>query len=454
MSAIGVVPLTKLAEVKLGVKTFLNSFFYVNEKRVKRFKIESRHLEPVFRRADARTDRFLQSALDTDLKIFICSEQIENLVGTGAAQYIKWAEKQHHKGKHGQPGGLWCDTPAVKPAERTWYQNQSMPPPARIALLKAFDDYFAPFIFTKPVRVDQRFNQINPRPNVDEEILVGLLSSTWFVMSLETFGRTAMGQGVLEVPTKDLRALPVPDIRELNTELAQRWKAATAQVVQGARLPIAELARSVRQRGLDTCVLEAFGLEASRLDELYEDTERMTRVRKLLAKSRGSIRRERYQSDLNGVARDIAAQVRPILQNRRFPVDFLPEGIATRLVQLGDAPITVSGELMVGQRHIKVQTNGTVVWEDSLPTMIGELFIRAAQVGQRDFALPQDEADADAALAELAEMVAELDSQLTSLATAASDAARAHLRDKAELELNIPVARLRAPIADSYRAEH
>jgi hypothetical protein len=67
-----------------------------------------------------------------------------------------------------------------------------MPGPARIVLLKAFDDYFAPLILDKAIRVDQRYNQVNAKPSVDEDILIGMLCSMWLATlpgSPESFAR-------------------------------------------------------------------------------------------------------------------------------------------------------------------------------------------------------------------------------------------------------------------------
>jgi len=135
VSGIGTCRFDQLAEVKLGVKTFLNEFFYVDADRIKQFGIEKQFLKPVFRTGDLKRDRFEQKATGMKLQIFLCSKDVKQLVGTGAAKYVSWASTQRHKPKKGSAvGGYWKDTPAVKPDKRPWYQNQAMPPPARIVL--------------------------------------------------------------------------------------------------------------------------------------------------------------------------------------------------------------------------------------------------------------------------------------------------------------------------------
>lgn len=445
--------LSELADIRLGVKTFLNPFFYVDATTIDKFGIESQFLEPVFRTGDAQRNQFVQRASDSQLRIFLCDRTRDELQGTGAAAYITWASKQRHSSKNGQPGGLWSETPAVKPDSRLWYQNQAMPPPARIVLLKAFDDYFAPFILDEAIRVDQRFNQVLPRPGVDEDLLISLLLSAWFVMSVETLGRTAMGQGALEVPTETLRELLVPDIRDLPHDTRKAWLAASTDLLKEERRPFSELASRPAQHKLDALLMESLGLAPDRLGELYKDTKRMGRVRKLLAQGRGAIKRERFQTDLAGVARDIAAELAPLIKRRRFPEDFLPTNAPTQRVQLGNAPISVEAVGLVGQHHLTVSVEGTAVFEADLIDPIAEVFIRAVQMNRRDFMLPVSDTDADEALKAFDQQMAELDSKLTALAHGVSGAASSLLRELAEQELNLSISRARTPIPNTFKED-
>jgi hypothetical protein len=445
--------LDKLADIRLGVKTFLNPFFYVDANTINRFGIEAQFLEPVFRTRDAKRDRFVQKASDSELRIFLCDRTRDELQGTGAAAYITWASKQRHPPRKGQPGVLWSETPAVKPASRLWYQNQAMPPPARIVLLKAFDDYFAPFILDRPIRVDQRFNQVVPRPGVDEDLLIGLLLSAWFVMNVETLGRTAMGQGALELPTETLREILVPDIRDLDHDTREAWMTASKDLLREERRPFSELAARPAQRKLDSLVMESLGLDPDRLTELYEDTKRLGRVRKLLAQGRGAIKRERFETDLAGVARDIATELKPLIRRKRFPEDFLPVNAPTQRVQLGNAPISVEAEGLVGQHHLTVRVDGVAVFEADLIDPIAELFIRAVQLNRREFMLPVADTDAGEALKSFDLQMAELDSKLTDLAHGVSGAASSLLRELAEQELNLSISRARRPIPGNFKEE-
>jgi hypothetical protein len=453
--SVGTCRFDQLAEVKLGVKTFLNEFFYVDADRIKQFGIEKQFLDPVFRTGDLKRDRFQQKVTQTKLQIFLCSKDVKQLVGTGAAKYIQWAATQRHKGKKGEgPGGLWKDTPAVKPAQRVWYQNQAMPPPARIVLLKAFDDTFAPLILSKPIRVDQRFNQVNAQAGVDEDLVIGLLCSMWFVATLETFGRTALGAGALEMPTEALRGLPVPDVRKLSAKEAAAWKAALKKLLAGKRLPVGEMIKNEAQRELDELVLTTLGLAPTRVDELYADTIRMTRIRELLAAGRGTIRREQFESDLDDVADNIGAQLKPLVQGRRFPEDFTALAAKTENLNLGTARLEIRSEMMIGQRTLEISSGESEVFRRDLPQPVAEVILRALQFGQRSFSFPIDEAEADAALTSLDQLVAEIETHLSDLAARAESGAQADLRRRVEIDINFPTAVLATPFPPVYTADY
>jgi hypothetical protein len=172
-------------------------------------------------------------------------------------------------------------------------------------------------------------------------------------------------------------------------------------------------------------------------------------VRHLLAAGRGAIRREKFASDVEQVADDIAAQLKPLIAGRRFPDDFLPSGAATTQVTLGNAPLTVSAELMLDRRHVSVKAAGRVVFDALLEGSTGELFIRAIEAGQRRFNIPDDDDLAGQALIALDQLVTVLSAKLDDLSSAAGTSVQTSLREKVEPRINFPLARLQRPLPAS-----
>ena len=455
---IGVCRLDELADVQLGGQTFLNDFFYLDDAVAKRFGIESRFLEPVFRNEDTRKtkDRFVQAAADSHNLLFSCKDNLADLVGTGAAAYIRWGQKQKHKPVNGRPPVPWKDTPRLNKDGRPWYVTRFTAPPARIVLLKAVDEYFAPFILDTAIRVDQRFNQVNAKHGVDDDALVGVLCSMWFVMLCETYGATSLGQGALEIRTEVLRGLPVPDLRQLDCDAAMEFGAATRELLEQPRLTAGQASKSSSQHRLDALLLEAFGLDPSRLDELYADTLSMGAVRKTLAAGRGAIKRERFEADVSHVAHDVAAHLSALLQGRRFPYDFIEQSASVQRLQLGTAPLHIRAEYFMGERHIIVKATPSkhVVYEDEVPAATGEYIIRALQLGQRNFPVPEDDELAAEAVVELHVVLAQLAYKLNELIGTAGPSHQVALLQQVEEKLNVPLSLLLSDLPPVFEGEY
>ena len=216
----------------------------------------------------------------------------------------------------------------------------------------------------------------------------------------------------------------------------------------------AKSAKNKEQRALDRCVLSALGLDPTRLDGLYTDTLRMGEVRHLLAAGRGTMRRERYAMDLDQVAKDVAAQLRPLIGGRRFPQSYVAASEPAQTIQLGNAPVRVRSELMLGQRHVKVTAADHVIYEDHVPEAEGDLILRAIQAGQRTIEVPLSEAASQAALDSLQALLSQIEFKLNQLGSTAGVQSQGPLREQAEQHLNLPVGLLLQDLDAVYDGEH
>ena len=449
----GLCRLDELAEIKLGVKTFLNQFFYVDRERVQKFGIEGRYLEPVLRVNDVNRDVYLQDPRRTENQIFLCDKTVEQLVGTGAAAYIRWGSRATLQGQEGRASRVLeghSRSNARKAHLVPEPGNAAGRPDRRFELI---DETISPLVLNKAIRVDQSYNQSQREKRYRRGRSDRLALFCMVRHDARDLRATSMGQGALQVPTETLRGLLVPDIRKLDDKTTKAWKKAGGTLIKGQRLPTTKLATSKQQRDLDALVLQALSFDASRLDELYDETANMHRVRRRLAAGRVKMRRERFDADLADVAKDMAAQLKPLIQGRRFPQDFLPAGAATTSLHLGTAPLKLRAELMMGQRHIRVDSAGSTVLDTTLPTAVADLLIRALQLKQRSVDLPDQEAEAEAALLELDRLVSQIDFRLNELAGHAGAQHQASIRTQAEEELNFPVSQLKEPLLPVYEAD-
>jgi len=86
------VKLKEVADVRFGIKTGCNEFFYLTDAQVKEWGIEEEFLKPVIKSPrECRTN-----VIDTDklqYKIFMCNKSKRDLKNTKALKYIQWGEK-------------------------------------------------------------------------------------------------------------------------------------------------------------------------------------------------------------------------------------------------------------------------------------------------------------------------------------------------------------------------
>ncbi|MBU0951950.1 MAG: Eco57I restriction-modification methylase domain-containing protein [Elusimicrobia bacterium] len=108
------VKLGDIAEVRFGIKTGVNEFFYLTDAQTKEWKIEKEFLKPVIK-SPKECKSILINPKDLKYKIFICNKSKEELKGTNALKYIQWGEKQKT-----EDGIYWKDVSSVAGRKHWW----------------------------------------------------------------------------------------------------------------------------------------------------------------------------------------------------------------------------------------------------------------------------------------------------------------------------------------------
>lgn len=87
------VKLKDVAEVRFGIKTGCNEFFYLTDQQAKEWRIEEEFLKPVI---TTLRDCFTYSIKNSrfDMKVFRCDKTKNELKKTNALKYIAWGEKE------------------------------------------------------------------------------------------------------------------------------------------------------------------------------------------------------------------------------------------------------------------------------------------------------------------------------------------------------------------------
>lgn len=173
------VRLGNIAEVRRGVTTGANKFFYLDDALIRQWRIEREFLKPVIK-SPRECKRILIDPKDLKYKIFMCHKEKKDLKGTNALEYIKWGESQ-----------AFNERPTCAGRIRWWdvgdWEIKTFAFPCGIR------EHFK-VLENSQVFIDKRLYEINV-PIEKRELFGGLLNSSLFAFSIETESRNYGGGG-------------------------------------------------------------------------------------------------------------------------------------------------------------------------------------------------------------------------------------------------------------------
>ena len=98
------VKLKEVADVRFGIKTGCNEYFYLTDAQARNWNIEDEYLIPVIK-SPRECLSIIISPDKLQYKIFICNKSKQELKGTNAIKYIEWGEKLKIQIKQGKDKG-------------------------------------------------------------------------------------------------------------------------------------------------------------------------------------------------------------------------------------------------------------------------------------------------------------------------------------------------------------
>jgi len=287
------VPLGQLAEIRFGVKSGKDIFFFpkdasaeclAKEEDLQGFEkeygvarahvasgevklvrcgneyaeirpIEARFLEPEVHSL-MEVERYSVSAADCSRMILLVSEQPEKLAGTHVLKYIEWGEKQ------GWHEGSTCRSRATP--NRAWYDLSGH---RRGAMFWPMAQQYKHAVPANDENLICNHNLFDVSPlDGDADVLGGILNSSIVVLSKYQYGRPVGVEGNLKTEVVDTNMMLVPDPRSASP--AVRARVARAFSAMKGRRAMQFL--SVRRmRGM---VLRGRG-QAAELGRLSDDSE-------------------------------------------------------------------------------------------------------------------------------------------------------------------------------------
>ena len=251
--------LGEVADVRFGIKTGANKFFYMDDTRAAELGLEKRFLHSVIK-SPRECRGYYVNVDDLQLRLFMSRGTKSTLQGTHALQYIRAGEKL---GYHLRPS---CR------GRTHWWELEDRKY-ASILIQKGINDIF------RALRNDvaysgDRLYEIWPIEGIGADNLAVALNCTISTLFAEVGARTGLGGGLLDIMLYELENLPVVNPGLLGDCVLPN------RVI----LPLAKELEQPDRRAMDDAVFDALKLTKGEREDVRGETLEM--VRKRLAKAR------------------------------------------------------------------------------------------------------------------------------------------------------------------------
>lgn len=244
------VRLGDIAEVRFGIKTGANEFFYLDDAKIIERGIEEEFLRPVIK-SPRECKSIVINPDDLKYKIFMCHKSKEELAGTAALEYIKWGETQEF---HLRPS---CAGRAK------WWQAPTET--GTVFWGKEIRAIIAAYCSAIPIEADCRLYVANVN-----EVNQALLNSTMAALLAESSARSiGGGGGPRSMMVYEVQDLPL--IAENNCgnrdDLISLFRKLGSKVLK----PIVDdISDNSDRRALDSIIFDALNFTQTERDAVYE----------------------------------------------------------------------------------------------------------------------------------------------------------------------------------------
>ena len=207
------VPLNQLAEVKTGIYTGLNNFFYLKKNEDDNQENPQPSSQFLFKviRSPKKINNWEITEKNLSHQLFICQKSKEYLKNHDieTLNYILWGEKQSTRLKQKVVTKItWPDVPSVKNRNPGWWSFPDVIPTNVFLRYIYYQNFLQPFS-SEPILSDRCFHQIYPNKGINFKKLSLILNFAITQLFIEINGRNTLGQGALKLETMTARILPI-----------------------------------------------------------------------------------------------------------------------------------------------------------------------------------------------------------------------------------------------------
>jgi hypothetical protein len=260
------VRLGDIAEVRFGIKTGANEFFYleptgnpapagylhVRNGAGWEGEIEEEFLKPVIK-SPRECRSILIKPEDLRYKIFMCHRDKSELKGTAALEYIRWGEAQ---GYH--------ERPSCRTRQRWW--DVGMRPKAKVNVNYLVDEVMRFFVKEDGFFVSDNFQEVHSPADLFWQVGVSTNSSV-FQLFANLAGRANFGGGLMKIQTYEVAALLTVNPTLLDSVSCRK------ALLNADRLDL----QAADRRALDEAVFDVLGLTAGEREAVYEAVVELVR---------------------------------------------------------------------------------------------------------------------------------------------------------------------------------
>jgi len=272
----------------------------------------------------------------TKFRVLIVSDEKKALAGKHVLKYIRAGETQTFG------VGPRAGVPAKKPTcanRNPWYALDQSNKGKFLWFALITDTHAVPHN-PGDFLSDKRFYNVNPKDAGQEELIFGLLNSTFTFLCAEFWGRQFAGRGIdsIDITVYEVAQLPFLNPEVVPEEISTKIVDAIHKIADRAILPVLEEVNQPDRQALDDAVLEAIGFEDPEergkvLSELYDAVCKRVESRFERARSTQHPGEKRPRPNPEAIAEELFKELSPDLA-KRFPNDFVPTGVKTKSVQL------------------------------------------------------------------------------------------------------------------------
>lgn len=323
------VPLKEVADVRRGFTTGANEFFYLTEGDIKKWGIEKEFWMHKDEKGELIPNYVIKSPKECksivvnleDLKYRVLKthKNKEELKGTNILKYIEWGEE---RGFHKRP---------TCASRKRWYDLGGRKD-ANLLFPERFWDRFV--IFDNNIGVMENKNLYGILCEVKDSKKVNMLfNASLGILFFEIFGRTSLGQGVLDIDVWMTASLPVfnPSLFTTQTQpLKSAFEKLSSRSILsvfeeiGANTPEEVSLDKIKpdRRELDKIIMgEILGLTGEEQLEVYKAVVDLVRSR--LEKA-GSVPKQakRKGVDIGALAEGILREI-DTSERKKFPDDYI-----------------------------------------------------------------------------------------------------------------------------------